>query len=234
MTETNVPGGCVNLSGRPESRPKIEAIDTYLHMPDNSRLGFQRALAMQPATRAAVFLDRDGVIVEDVHFLKSPSQLRILPGATQALRILQDQFYIIVVTNQSGVARGLLTEDDLLAIHLELVRCLAAEGAILDVLYYCPHLPEATVQAYQAACNCRKPKPGMLLRAKRDWGIDMVHSFMVGDTPRDIEAGCAAGVKGVMLGDGRAALPGAHGLAPDLARAVHLILAQSHTWTVPR
>ena len=105
-----------------------------------------------------------------------------------------------------------------LAIHSQLVRRLAAEGAVLDALYYCPHLPEATVRAYQAVCNCRKPKPGMLLQAKRDWGIDMAHSYMVGDTPPDIEAGCAVGVESVLLGDGMATLPtSAHALAPDLA-----------------
>jgi D-glycero-D-manno-heptose 1,7-bisphosphate phosphatase len=140
---------------------------------------------------------------------------------------LQDKFYIVVVTNQSGVARGLLTEDDLMAIHLELVQRLAVEGVVLDALYYCPHLPEATVQAYQVECDCRKPKPGMLLQAKRDWGLDMAHSFMVGDSSRDIEAGCAAGVKCILLNDGGTALPSTYGLAPDLAGAVRLILAQS-------
>ena len=200
---------------------------TYLHMPDNSRFASQPVLTEQPATKAAIFLDRDGVVVEDVDFLTNPAQLRILPGAAQALHMLQDKFYIVVVTNQSGVARGLLTEDNLLDIHSELVRRLAAEGAILDALYYCPHLPEATVQAYQVECDCRKPKPGMLLQAKRDWGLDMPHSFMVGDAPRDIEAGCAAGVKCILLNDGSAALSSTYGLAPNLAQAVHLILAQS-------
>lgn len=226
MTETNVPEGYVDLSDQAQPVSRIVAMDTYLHVPGNSRFVSQRVLARQPATRSAVFLDRDGVIVEDVHYLKSPAQLRILPGVAQALHTLQDQFYIIVVTNQSGVARGLLTEDDLMAIHLELVQHLAVEGAVLDALYYCPHLPEATIEAYQAECSCRKPKPGMLLRAKHDWDIDMAHSFMVGNVPRDIDAGCAAGVKCILLSDGKAALPGAHGLAPDLARAVPLILAQ--------
>ena len=226
MTETNVPEGCVDLSDRAQPVPRVVAMGKYLHVPDNSRFVPPRVLARQPATSSAVFLDRDGVIVEDVHFLKSPAQLRILPGAAQALHTLQDQFYIIVVTNQSGVARGLLTEDDLMAIHLELVQRLAIEGVVLDALYYCPHLPEATVEAYQAECSCRKPKPGMLLQAKRDWGLDMAHSFIVGDTPRDIEAGCAAGVKCILLNDGSAALPSKYSLVPDLAGVVRLILAQ--------
>jgi D-glycero-D-manno-heptose 1,7-bisphosphate phosphatase len=227
VTETNVPEGYVDLSDQAQPVSRIVVRGTYLHVPDNSRFVSQRVLARQPVTKSAIFLDRDGVIVEDVHFLKSPAQLRILPGAAQALHILQDKFYIVVVTNQSGVARGLLTEDDLMAIHLELVQRLAVEGVVLDALYYCPHLPEATVQAYQVECDCRKPKPGMLLQAKRDWGLDMAHSFMVGDSSRDIEAGCAAGVKCILLNDGGTALPSTYGLAPDLAGAVRLILAQS-------
>jgi D-glycero-D-manno-heptose 1,7-bisphosphate phosphatase len=218
--------GYVDLSDQVQAVSEVVAMGTYLHVPDNSRFASQRELARQPVTRSAVFLDRDGVIVEDVHFLKKPAQLRILPDAAQALRILQDYFYIIVVTNQSGVARGLLTEDDLMAIHLELVQRLAVEGAVLDALYYCPHLPEATVKVYEVECSCRKPKPGMLLQAKRDWDLDMAHSFMVGDAPRDIEAGRAAGVKCILLNDRSATLPGTYGLAPDLSRAVHLILAQ--------
>lgn len=199
----------------------------YLHMPDNSRFASQPVLTGQPATKAAIFLDRDGVIVEDVDFLTNPAQLRILPNTARALQLLRDRFYIIVVTNQSGIARGLLTEDNLLDIHSELVRRLAVEGVVLDALYYCPHLPEAMVKMYEVECSCRKPKPGMLLQAKRDWGLDMAHSFIVGDAPRDIEAGCAAGVKCILLNDGSAALSSTYGLAPDLAGAVCLILAQS-------
>jgi len=208
-------------------RPQIAVVDTCLHVPDNSRFVVQRVGATQPSSQAAVFLDRDGVIIEDVHFLKSPSQLHILPGAARALRKLQGQFYVIVVTNQSGIARGLLTEEELLEIHSELVRDLATEGAVLDALYYCPHLPEAPVLFYRQECDCRKPKPGMLLRAKRDWNIDMAHSFMVGDAPRDIEAGCAVGVKGILLGERKASLCGASMCAHDLAQAADLVLVQT-------
>jgi D-glycero-D-manno-heptose 1,7-bisphosphate phosphatase len=167
------------------------------------------------------------VIVEDVHFIRSLTQVHILPGVTQALQLLHDRYYIIVVTNQSGIARGLITEDDLLEIHSHLIQCLAAEGALLDALYYCPHLTEATVPVYQAECNCRKPKPGMLLRAKHDWHIDLKHSFIIGDKSRDIEAGYAAGVKGILLGAKETTLPGLYGIAPDLFQAAHLILAHS-------
>ena len=230
MTEVNVHGECIDRWAQPT--PGVVATRTHLHLPDNSRFASHRALAAQPATRPAVFLDRDGVVVEDVGFLRSRAQLSVLPGTARALRMLQDHFYIIVVTNQSGIARGLLGEDDLLAIHSELVPHLAAEGALLDALYYCLHLPEATVPAYRLECDCRKPKPGMLFRAEYEWGIDMNTSFMVGDMPRDIEAGCAAGVKGVLLGSGGAARPGAHGPVPDLVQAARLIMAQLNRWMV--
>lgn len=113
--------------------------------------------------------------------------------------MLQGRFYIIVVTNQSGIARGLLSEDGLLAIHLELVLRLSAASAIVDALYYCPHLPESPIPNYGIECDCRKPRPGMLLRAVQDWEIDVSRSFMVGDKPRDIEAGRAAGVNSFLV-----------------------------------
>ncbi len=227
MTELNFHGECVNRWGQPT--PSIVATRAYLHLPENSRFTSQCTVARQPATRGAVFLDRDGVVVDDVGFLRSPAHLSILPGSAQALRVLQDHFYIIVVTNQSGIARGLLTEEDLLTIHLELVQRLGVEGAVFDALYYCPHLPEATVPAYRLECDCRKPKPGMLFRAECEWGVDMTTSFIVGDMPRDIEAGCAAGVKGVLLGSGEAASPSGQGPVADLVQAAHLIMAQLNT-----
>lgn len=171
-----------------------------LHLPGNSRLVGGRPQLKRPAGGAAVFLDRDGVIVEDVHFLRDPAQLRILPGVARALRLLQTDFYLIVVSNQSGIARGFFSEADLAAIHTELVRKLAAEGAVIDALYYCPHLPQAPVEAYAKECQCRKPSSGMLVRAQSDWGIDLGASYMIGDRPRDIEAGLAAGLTGLLLG----------------------------------
>ncbi len=216
------------LDQQVQFRPKVLARDTYLHLPDNSRLIAPRSSTVQPASKAMIFLDRDGVLVEDVHFLSSPSQLRILPGVIQALHALQNQFYIVVITNQSGIARGLFTETDLLAIHTELVQRLTAKGALVDALYYCPHLPAgATIKTYQVACQCRKPRPGMLLQAKRDWGIDFTHSFLVGDMPRDIEAGLAAGVTGIFVGDESRVVDQGYTFAPDLAVAAPMILAHT-------
>lgn len=205
--------------------PKVLDRDTYLHLPDNSRLTAPDKSELQPASKAVIFLDRDGVLVEDVHFLRHPSQLRILPGVIQALRALKDHFYLIVVTNQSGIARGLFTETDLLAIHTELVQRLTAKGALVDALYYCPHLPEgAAVKTYQVTCQCRKPRPGMLLQAKRDWDIDLSHSFLVGDMPRDIEAGAAVDVTGILVGNENGVVGYGYAFAPDLAAAASQIL----------
>lgn len=192
-----------------------------VHLPERSR--FRRR---HGAPRAAVFLDRDGVLVQDVHYLRTPTQLRVLPGAAEALRALQEHFAIVVVTNQSGIARALLGEDDLAAIHAELARRLAADGAVVDALYTCPHLPEGAVPAYSAACECRKPKPGMLLRASRDWRLDLNGSFMIGDAPRDVAAGRAAGVRSILIGAAGVAADGACAVAANLAQAARLILAR--------
>ncbi|MBI4317861.1 MAG: HAD family hydrolase [Chloroflexi bacterium] len=205
----------------------IEAVGQFCHVPSNSRCLSPNATSDARSRKAAVFLDRDGVLLEDVNFLTSPSEIRLLPGVTRALRALQDHFCVVVVTNQSGVARGLLTEADLLAIHLDLVRRLDAAGAVVDALYYCPHLPEAKVPEYRVECECRKPKPGMLRRAERDWNIDLARSFIVGDSPRDVEAGRRVGVKGTLLGAGHYTLPNACERAPDLATAAELILGSA-------
>jgi len=210
-------------AGASEHPPSISKMEGYLHLPSNSKLPGIRTQASRPA----IFLDRDGVLVKDVHYLSSPSQLRLLPGVAAGLRALQDRFFVIVATNQSGIARGFLTEEDLMTIHVELVRLLAAEGVRLDALYYCPHLPEAVVPEYGIRCDCRKPQPAMLLRAADDWRIDLSESFLVGDSPRDIEAAHGAGVKGIMVveEDGRYVDQQAP-VVPNLAAAARMILGE--------
>ena len=152
--------------------------------------------------RAAVFLDRDGVLVEDVHYLRRPEDLRLLDGAAEALRLLRARFALVVVTNQSGIARGLFDEAALLAIHARLVGALAAEGAWLDAIYACPHLPEGEVAAFARACACRKPRPGLLLDAAEAHGLSLSNSWMIGDSARDVEAGRRAGARALLLGPG--------------------------------
>jgi D-glycero-D-manno-heptose 1,7-bisphosphate phosphatase len=178
---------------------------------------------MSDAKRRAVFLDRDGTIVEDMDYLTEIEQLRVLPGVPGALRRLKEAgFLLVVVTNQSAIARGRLTEQKLALIHAELDRRLAAEGAAVDAYYHCPHLPEGTVERYAQSCDCRKPAAGLFLRAARELGIDLARSYAVGDSERDVSAGRTAGCYAILIGGGRSAHAQAH--AADLAGAADVIL----------
>jgi D-glycero-D-manno-heptose 1,7-bisphosphate phosphatase len=151
-------------------------------------------------SRRAVFLDRDGVLIRDADHLTEASQIEILPGVPEALRRLRAAGWtIIVVTNQSVVARGLVTEDGLRQIHRVLEAQLRERGAMLDAIYYCPHHPEGAVARYRVVCDCRKPEPGLLLRAAKDFDLELAASVMVGDTPSDIEAGRRAGCRTVLI-----------------------------------
>jgi D-glycero-D-manno-heptose 1,7-bisphosphate phosphatase len=151
--------------------------------------------------RRAVFLDRDGVLIRDVHHLTAASQIEILTGVPEALRRLrQNGWTVVVVTNQSVVARGLVTEEELEEIHQVLQERLHARGGPVDAIYYCPHHPQGAVARYRMACDCRKPRPGLLFRAAEDLGIDLAASIMVGDTGTDIEAGRRAGCRTVLIG----------------------------------
>ncbi|MGE4565285.1 MAG: D-glycero-beta-D-manno-heptose 1,7-bisphosphate 7-phosphatase [Victivallaceae bacterium] len=137
----------------------------------------------------AAFLDRDGVINEEVHYLHEVHKAVLIPGVGAAIReIRRHGWKVIVVTNQAGIAKDLYTEADLHAVNARISELLAAENAAWDAIYFCPHHPEHT-----GTCNCRKPAPGMLQAAIRDFNIDPAKSFMVGDRLTDLEAGQAAG-----------------------------------------
>lgn len=147
-------------------------------------------------TRNVLFLDRDGVINVDVGYLSNPAQLEFIPGAIEAMQEAQTRGYdIIVVTNQSGVARGYYTEEDVQALHAEMSRRLEAEGVHILAYYYCPHHPEGTVEVYKKACDCRKPNAGMLTKAIEEWNVDVDGSFLVGDKPSDVEAAESIGMR---------------------------------------
>jgi D-glycero-D-manno-heptose 1,7-bisphosphate phosphatase len=190
--------------------------------------------------QAAVFLDRDGVLIEDVDALRSPDGVRLLPGAADATtRLRAAGFMLVMVTNQPVVARGLCTLEDVARVHDELDRRLQLAGsAPLDARYVCPHHPDADDPAYREACDCRKPRPGMLRRAAAELGLDLERSYMVGDRPSDVAAGAAAGCTTVQLLSGRHADapivspepfdPNIEPVAtvPDLAAAAHWILAR--------
>ena len=223
MADAVTPQRSAGLPSVAQAAGRAAAGRACLYVPPNGRFA-SKSVSRAQAKQGAVFLDRDGVIIEDVHFLTSPAQIRVLPGVSDALGTLQGQFSIIVVTNQSGVARGLLSKEDLQVIHEELARRLAAKGAVVDAVYYCPHLPEATIDDYRLECECRKPKPGMLLQAQEDWGIDLARSYVIGDRARDIHAGIEAGVRSILVGDQGLSLQGVYDQVTDLAQAAQLIL----------
>jgi D-glycero-D-manno-heptose 1,7-bisphosphate phosphatase len=143
----------------------------------------------------AAFIDRDGVLNVDHGYVYRVEDFEWLPGAVQALRQLQAAGYaLIVVTNQSGIARGMYTEADLACLHRFVDEDLQRQGVRLTGIYACPHHPQATLEAYRQDCNCRKPRPGLILRASAEHGLDLARSCLVGDKASDIEAGRAAGV----------------------------------------
>ena len=148
----------------------------------------------------AVFLDRDDTIVDDPGYIRKPEQLQLIPGATDALKQLKKLGYLLViVTNQSGIARGFLTEQDLEGIHQELKRQLTTEGATIDGLYYCPYHPDGNVKDFSIESNLRKPNAGMFFLAEKELDIDLEQSWMIGDSYRDIKAGKAAGCHTILV-----------------------------------
>jgi D-glycero-D-manno-heptose 1,7-bisphosphate phosphatase len=155
--------------------------------------------------RKAVFLDRDGTIIEDVGFLRDLSQIDLLPWAAAAIRDLNAAGYaVVVITNQSGVGRGYFDEAHVGATHRALDAMLTAQGARVDGYYYCPHHPDSQDARYAGGCDCRKPAPGLLQRAARDLDLDLSQSWMVGDWWRDVEAGIGAGTRTILIRTGHA------------------------------
>lgn len=172
--------------------------------------------------RPALFLDRDGTIIEDVHYLARPEQVVLIPGSAEAIRRAnRTGAAVVVVTNQAGVAKGLYTDACVHAVHRHLSELLAEHGATIDAYYHCPHHPTEGAEPYRMACACRKPGTGMLLRAAAVHDLDLGRSWMVGDRPSDAEAGVAAGCRALLVRTGYgAALPAADNVVPDLLAAV--------------
>lgn len=142
-----------------------------------------------------LFLDRDGTINYEKNFIKDPDELELLPGAAQAIREARNLgFKVIIVSNQSGVARGIMTEEDVDRVNDRLVQLLSDEGATVDAVYYCPHGPSE-----ENGCSCRKPNSGLFERAMREFGIDFNKSIMIGDRLSDIEAGNRIGAATVLV-----------------------------------
>ena len=190
----------------------------------HSALSTQRS-ALAP--RRAVFLDRDGTVNEEVGYIRSRHDIRLIPRAATAIRALnQAGWLVIVITNQSGVGRGYLTAEELEAAHARLLEQLAAEGAQIDAIFYCPHVPDD-------ACACRKPEVELIRRAERQFGIDLTASWMIGDKDSDLDLGRNAGCRTALVLTGYGAETAttidpkqADLVAPDLFAAVSQLLYQ--------
>lgn len=152
----------------------------------------------------AVFLDRDGVLNVDHGYLYKIEELEWMPGAKEAVAYLTRHGYLVfVVTNQSGIARGYYTYADMFKLHDFMTQALAQAGGIVTKFYYCPHHPtKGIIPELTIACNCRKPKPGLLLQAMQEYDLDKQQSFLIGDKPSDVEAAKAAGIKGYLFSGG--------------------------------
>ena len=153
----------------------------------------------------AVFLDRDGVINEEVGYLDNLDKLKIIPGAYEAIKLINKSgMKAVVITNQAGVAKGLFTEDFVRETNYHLQKILREQEAYINNFYYCPHHPTEGEEPYRRICDCRKPAPGMLVQAARDLNIDLTKSYLVGDRFNDMEAAKKAGVKGILVKTGYA------------------------------
>ncbi len=186
-----------------------------------------------------VFLDRDGTVIEEVNYLSDFSKLELLPGAAEAIRLINKEgIKAIMITNQAGVARGYFSEGFISEVHKKLELLLEDKGAHLDAIYYCPHHHEGVIEEYKIVCECRKPKPGMVRDAADKLNLDLARSYIVGDRMSDIQLANNIGAKGILVltgyGDVEKELlkDGTNGIASyiaaDLLSAVEWIISDIH------
>jgi D-glycero-D-manno-heptose 1,7-bisphosphate phosphatase len=188
--------------------------------------------------KRAIFMDRDGTVSDEVGYVNHVSRLNVFPWSGRAIRAVNESpLLAVLVTNQAGVARGYFREEMIGRVHERLAEELARDGARLDAVYYCPHHPSAGEPPYRRQCDCRKPRPGLLLRAAEEHGIDLARSYVVGDKYTDVELAHSVGAAGILVltGYGRGELEHqAHTwprrpdhVADDLAAAVEWALADA-------
>lgn len=153
--------------------------------------------------KKAIFIDKDGTLIHDIPFNIDPARIRLVEGAIEALHKLQSaEYLLILISNQSGVAHGYFEEAALTGVDAKLSALLAEGQVRLDATYYCPHHPDGLVKKYAIDCQCRKPKPGMIIKAALDYNIDLSQSWMIGDILHDVEAGNRAGCKTILINNG--------------------------------
>lgn len=184
--------------------------------------------------KKAVFMDKDGTIIPNIPYNANTRLIELAPGVPEGLRLLHDAGYaLVVVSNQSGVARGFFSEADMTAVAEHLAELFTQAGAHLTGYYYCPHLPEGAIAEFAISCQCRKPEPGLLLQAACDHGLNCTESWMLGDILSDVEAGRRAGCRTILVDSGGEdewlltpqRLP--HHLVTNLHDAAQIILALS-------
>ena len=175
---------------------------SYTHPQDATR-HLSPSWHVPTALKPAAFLDRDGVINIDTGYVHRKEEFQWVEGAVETIKLLNEAGWLVfVVTNQSGIARGYYTEQDVRDLHVWLAEELAAHGAHIDSFQYCPHHPNGKIAAYTADCDCRKPRAGMLQRCMSAWPVDVGASLMIGDRPTDMQAAAAAGVRGILFEGG--------------------------------
>ncbi len=182
--------------------------------------------------KKAVFLDKDGTLIRDIPYNVDPRKIRLEPGACEALRLLHARGYLlIVVSNQSGIARGFFPERALLGVRRKLDDIFSRSGVPLAGFYFCPHHPDGIVPGYRTKCFCRKPHPGMLLRAAKELQVELRLSWMVGDILDDVEAGRLAGCRTILIDNGNETrwkstdMRKPDHYAPTLAQAARMIVS---------
>ena len=155
------------------------------------------------AVRKAIFLDKDGTLIPDVPYNVDPDKISLSPNTVDGLLALQQQgFMLLIISNQSGIARGFFDHDALVIVEQKIQSLLQKYGLSLAGFYYCPHHPESVIARYRLDCTCRKPKPGLILEAGLDHQIDLSQSWLIGDILHDIEAGHRAGCKAILINNG--------------------------------
>jgi D-glycero-D-manno-heptose 1,7-bisphosphate phosphatase len=189
----------------------------------------------QKAGRPAVFLDRDGTLIEEVGYLDRPERVELYPYSTAAVRALNRAgIVVVIVSNQSGIARGFFTPAVVDAVHEHIAGLLGRGGATIDAYYYCPHHPDGKVREYARACDCRKPGRGMVDRAVRELGVDPGRSFVVGDRWLDVQLARTVGGRGILVRTGYGASEEARPLKDVTAHAVVNNLIEATSWILER